>query len=313
MEVTVNVSSLHVIDATIREQGAPNPWHISCIYRWPEENNKQHTWQLIRDMKPNQDISWLCIGDFNEILYHHEIWSIKDSSKIEAFRDAVGYCDLDDIGFEGYKFTWSNGQTEDMNIQERLDRCLANLQVEHLPRLASDHSPVYVLWSKRGQGRKGRKKIFRFEKMWLQDTSCRSRVEETWVANIQSSSPAGFKEKIKSMGMVLMGWEKECFGNVTYQIGKAKEQLRIIQTLPPTQENVSAAKKLEHKISILLQREETMWYQRSRANWIKDGDKTQPSSIEWQMVGSANSIDQVMGTKMGTKQRMVTERGYIAN
>ncbi|KAK6137281.1 hypothetical protein DH2020_028973 [Rehmannia glutinosa] len=72
---------------------------------------------------------WLCLGDFNEILYHHEKIGgrAKDDYKIMAFREVMALCELDDLGFDGFKFTWTNGQANEANIQERLDRALANI------------------------------------------------------------------------------------------------------------------------------------------------------------------------------------------
>ena len=33
---------------------------------------KHRTWKLLRDLHRLRDMSWLCAGDFNEILHHHE-------------------------------------------------------------------------------------------------------------------------------------------------------------------------------------------------------------------------------------------------
>lgn len=33
---------------------------------------KHRTWKLLRDLHRLRDMSWLCAGDFDEILHHHE-------------------------------------------------------------------------------------------------------------------------------------------------------------------------------------------------------------------------------------------------
>ncbi|KAH6771766.1 hypothetical protein C2S52_005519 [Perilla frutescens var. hirtella] len=135
------------------------------------------------DLKRQGSPCWLYAGDFNEILYHHEKsgGSARDDGKIEKFRDTLRECGLEDLGFKGFKFTWSNNQDEDTLIQERLDRFLASeewlalfpqAQVEHLVRVASDHCPLLLFEAKKQTLRGRRKRIFQMEEMWFQDESC---------------------------------------------------------------------------------------------------------------------------------------------
>ncbi|CAL9000065.1 unnamed protein product [Prunus brigantina] len=71
----------------------------------------------------------LVMGDFNDILDPSE----KDGGRprsvqsMDVFRGFVMDCNLLDLGYEGYPFTWRNRRA-DGGIQERLDRGLANAQ-----------------------------------------------------------------------------------------------------------------------------------------------------------------------------------------
>lgn len=47
-------------------------------------------------------------------------------SLMNQFRVTLEDCGLYDLGYRGYRYTWSNGQCGMNNIQERLDRALAN-------------------------------------------------------------------------------------------------------------------------------------------------------------------------------------------
>ncbi|KAL8528698.1 hypothetical protein ACS0TY_006230 [Phlomoides rotata] len=58
-------------------------------------------------------------------------------------------------GYVGHAYTWSNKQSGLRNIQERLDRGLATelwqtrfplARVTHLPKLLSDHCPLWIEW-----------------------------------------------------------------------------------------------------------------------------------------------------------------------
>lgn len=41
---------------------------VLAIYGYPEERRKKDTWALIACLKPRDDIPWLCVGDFNDLL-----------------------------------------------------------------------------------------------------------------------------------------------------------------------------------------------------------------------------------------------------
>jgi endonuclease/exonuclease/phosphatase family metal-dependent hydrolase len=82
---------------------------------------------------------------------------------MEAFRVALEFCGLEDLGFTGPKFTWSNKQDDGQFVKDRLDRMVANNQwidtypvkrVEILSTCCSDHAPVHVWFKKRKNKRR---------------------------------------------------------------------------------------------------------------------------------------------------------------
>ncbi|KAL2895409.1 Hydroxyacylglutathione hydrolase [Bienertia sinuspersici] len=106
----------------------------------------------------NQNVPWLVGGDFYSMLVSSEKKGGGNFKMHETdiFQEAVSTCSLEDLGFIGHEFTWSNNRGGEENIQERLDRFLANdLQKR----------PLRV-------GKERRKnKMFRFEEMWLREDS----------------------------------------------------------------------------------------------------------------------------------------------
>lgn len=38
----------------------------------------------------------------------------------------MAHCHLEDLGFIGYPFTWTNGRMNEHNVQERFDRIFAS-------------------------------------------------------------------------------------------------------------------------------------------------------------------------------------------
>jgi hypothetical protein len=105
-------------------------WRLTGIYGEPRQENREDTWRLLRTLHHQSNLPWMCIGDFNEILYSFEKQGgvPKPQAQMDKFRDALDYSNLQDLGFEGDMFTWRNNNWRaEGYIRERLDRAVAPL------------------------------------------------------------------------------------------------------------------------------------------------------------------------------------------
>ncbi|KAL6566692.1 hypothetical protein OROMI_015096 [Orobanche minor] len=276
-------ASAHHIDSIVNWNDVQ--WRCTGMYGWSEEQKKGKTWKLLTDLWTQSTLPWLCVGDFNEILYDHEKMGgrQRDHNKKEAFHEAVDKCSLLDLGYTGYNFTWTNRQKGENNIQERLDRAFGTenwtslfpkATVEHLARRKSDHCPILVSLDrkKKNRGRK-KSKIFRFESMWLQDESCMDTVDNCWKWSPTSPDPIQLSRKLQNCGTELTIWEQTHFGCVNKEVTKCQKQLKEANMLPLSDKKVRRVTELEQKLDSLLSKQEEMWHQRSRANWIRSGDR----------------------------------------
>ncbi|KAJ1390442.1 Endonuclease/exonuclease/phosphatase superfamily [Sesbania bispinosa] len=103
-------------------------FNLSGIYGFPENSNKEKTWQLMHTLKPESQTPWLCVGDFIEVLCIEDKvgGNLVDIQSMLAFKNTLVECELVDLGFVGYRYTWPNGRAEPNSIEERLDRALGN-------------------------------------------------------------------------------------------------------------------------------------------------------------------------------------------
>ena len=104
----------------------------------------------MRQLHQSHNLSWLLIGDLNEIQFLHEKegGNPRPLQYMQAFQDAIDECELHDLGFVGDRFTWYRG-----GIRERLDRGLVNdswsnlfpqASLENLEFNHSDHRPMLL-------------------------------------------------------------------------------------------------------------------------------------------------------------------------
>lgn len=246
-------------------------WCISGIYGYPEEGKKKDTWELLRSLKPVDEDMWLCCGDFNDILSNEEKLggNPKNFSQLSISRDAVEDCNLLDLGFIGYPFTWSNGRQEDGIIQCRLDRSFATdefvkrfspIQIHHLARFGSDHVVISIdldVCLEDDQSKKPH--VFRFEKCWADDDRCEAMVRGSW------NTAAGLVGKIEAMQSLDYAFKEYRTSEIRKELLEIENKLNNHTLWDSSLENIAKFRELETKHADLLKTEETMWRQRSRA------------------------------------------------
>jgi hypothetical protein len=253
-------------------------WRLTGIYGEPRWEDKYKTWDKIRDLKANHDLPWLIFGDFNEILYSHE----KDGGNprplnyMQAFRDVLIDCGLEDLGFSGDSFTWKRGR-----IRERLDRAVASdawnimhpgALVQHLDYVKSDHRPIMVDTEYQVIPNR-RHKVRRFEAKWLRESGFNDVVQEAWSAASNASPVGGVLGKLGHLHEALHAWDEQVLKKPNKRLKKAQRELEKAMSGPISDESETIAKEKAALIELLLEQEEIHWLQRSRANWLQYGDR----------------------------------------
>ena len=191
--VQVKSFSKHHIDVEIQME---NGRQVRCtrVYGHLETRQKRHTWTLLRRLTDLSSSPWLCFRDFNEILHPCEKngGNERHPNLIHDFREALRDCDLLDVGFEGYLFTWSNGRYGPTFVEERLDRFVSNnawrdifsdCAATNIDTWTSDHCPVLMKVQERGNGMINNKRQATrsyYEDMWSPYDACKEIIEEEW-------------------------------------------------------------------------------------------------------------------------------------
>ena len=225
-------------------------------------------------------ISGFSWGDFNLILSQDEKegGNFGSSQMISMFRDIRQNHNLSDLGFKGDKFTWHNRQDGESNIKARLDRMIAtpawssfylSASVVHLMRYASDHLPLWLwLASRKLKKKQYVFKLQRFEECWLHDSGILEAVKGSWEVAGDFMS-----DKIHRCVNDLSNWSKDRFGDVPNQIKSVQKKLDDLNKQTQHEGVMSEIRRVKARLNDLVESEEIWWAQRSRALWLKHGDK----------------------------------------
>ena len=128
---------------------------VTFVYGEARVNERYKTWDMLRGIVGANDIPWLVLGDFNEVIHAHEHNGVgsRSQAQMEAFRDALDTCSLSDIGYTGNSWTFEKKVAGGTYTRVRLDRAVENpawsiafpaAVLEHKSATTSDHVPIYV-------------------------------------------------------------------------------------------------------------------------------------------------------------------------
>ncbi|CAM8924063.1 unnamed protein product [Rhodiola kirilowii] len=280
VEVSLRSYSKAHIDVCVR---AEYQFRLTLFYGEPRVGRREDSWNLLRRLKEGAEDKWVVLGDFNEILHSNEMSGKRkrDKEQMRKFRRALVDCDLRDIGFTGPCFTYSNRRKGGEETRVRLDRVVANrnwlsrfpeASVENGWALHSDHRPLILSLQKvKAASMRKSDPSFRFEPMWLRDTSFKEDVRSIW--RDVGGRYVDMKDKLWACGKELQRWNAQKFGNVQKKIKELKEYINALQSKPRTMMVVEREEEASRKLDEWLAREELLWRQRARTEWLKDGDK----------------------------------------
>ncbi|KAK5802151.1 hypothetical protein PVK06_029734 [Gossypium arboreum] len=118
---------------------------------------------------------------------------------MEIFRRTLE-CQLNDVGFYGNWFTWERGNLPKTNIQERLDKGVANIEwiiiflevrVQHLVYSFSDYCPILI--NTRICEERPMNNNFKFKAWWSLEESFNNEVKSLW-----EKSSGGLLQKLEN-------------------------------------------------------------------------------------------------------------------
>jgi hypothetical protein len=184
-----------------------------------------------------------------------------------------------DLGASGSKFTWRGPLYAGAWIFERLYRALSNDSwrisfpeaiVKVLPRLDfSDHHPILISLFRHFHV--GGARAFRFESAWQLDKSYNDMLAACWDKNIP------VHDNLQALQHNIKEWKFLSFDTVIERKKELMARIGGIQKSMYTGGNLrwlrGLEKKLQSELAEILKKEEMMWFQRSRAKWLMDGDR----------------------------------------
>ncbi|XP_012842431.1 PREDICTED: uncharacterized protein LOC105962665 [Erythranthe guttata] len=191
--------------------------------------------------------------------------------------------DGEDLGFTGDPFTWSNRREAPYTIRCRLDRFCGTARwrnlfplahVHHIEFGGSDHVPILLTLQPTTPTRPDRRgRPFRFEAMWIRREECESIVQNEWSDLLAMDPIEDLLTKTENCKTALLQWSQSSIENPRNRISKVQKRLHELGRGLQSTEIISERRTLQNELEQLYQDLDTYWKQRSRVQWMKEGDR----------------------------------------
>lgn len=245
---------------------------------WSELLQNQITFDL-------DNSNWVVGGDLNQILF-----PLEHSSPSVDFTDNLMYqaqdcflqAGLFDLRYLGPCHTWTNNQP-DSPIAKKLDRLLVNNNTlsayphavaSFLPPDLSDHAPCLLNLSL-SLPTTGTYP-YKFQNYLTKHPGFAQLIKDAWIhAGSVSQTIAQLCWKLKQIKSELKKINRENYSKIQERVIETHNLLQLVQVQAlqdPTPTNFQAERDLHQKWNFLREIEELYFRQKSRINWLREGD-----------------------------------------
>jgi hypothetical protein len=227
----------------------------------------------------------MIFGDFNEITRLEEKVGREDrnANQMAAFREALLDCSLQDMGFNGTEFTWSNNRESGDLVPARLDRGVADAawvqlfphaSISHLIVASSNHVGL-LLDSRIDQPRnhvpQRKRRLFRFKKTWLRESGYEEVIQSAW--EVQPIGTAMYRgtQKIKQCQINLLQWSQSHVRVTPKLIDSKMKKLQELELQSKEDYDNRQINLIRRELNGLYEKVEVVWRQHSRIAWLTEG------------------------------------------
>ncbi|XP_022853605.1 uncharacterized protein LOC111375047 [Olea europaea var. sylvestris] len=270
--VTVIVDHPQFLHVRVEDPRLARPIYLTPVYASCDSTIRRDLWAGLHHISLNMDDPWLVGGDFNVITHDGERTGHNTRDCVTtAFSDMVLDCGLEDAGFIGNRYTWTNGR-----VRKRLDRVLIistatafcqQLTVRHLNRTSSDHSPLLLQWvSDDDLG----PRPFRFLNVWTKHHYFLAFVSQKWSLPTHLTGMTTLWEKFFRLKQGLRWWNRHVFGDIFQWVHDAEvgiDDAEIIYDRDPTPEHRNLLHHAQAVLKQTLSIEEGFWKQKASSHW----------------------------------------------
>ena len=112
-----------------------------------------------------------------------------------------------------------------------------------------------------------------FEAMWIKAEDCENVIRQSWESASADNACINLLKKTEECRIGLLQWSKSKFGNVGSAADDLRKKIAKLQQGILSDAVKSHIGTLTSQLEDILDQENTMWRQRSKTHWYREGDQ----------------------------------------
>ncbi|XP_019258914.1 PREDICTED: uncharacterized protein LOC109237108 [Nicotiana attenuata] len=233
----------------------------------------------MRQIHSIQQGPWLAMGDYNGVLHPQDKQYGSEVQEMETkdFKEYMRDTGMNELQYVGRSYTWTNNHT-----YSRIDRGLVNItwmmtmpnvKVQLLEPMVSDHSPLKLVISQ-AQGKKSMP--FKFFNCIADHLQFMQHIEVAWKDRSTNGIMQAVWNNLKGIKEIIKNINTQQYKGVDERIKEIRRELQGVQEeMSSKLQNIELVEK-EKELKCELEKwgkiEESIYKQRSRVQWLKQGD-----------------------------------------
>ena len=145
------------------------------------------------------------------------------------------------------------------------------VRIHHLQGTLFDHCPLWLCSDENVRFYK-KSRPFHFEAVLLKDERCEGIIKRAWGGRNFGEPVDRLIGKIDVCRSSLQKWSRQSFGNICHLLAQKKKQLSQAEAMSMARVNHDQIRALKGEVYELMVREDCLWHQRSKVDWLKSGD-----------------------------------------
>ncbi|OMO76410.1 hypothetical protein COLO4_25567 [Corchorus olitorius] len=109
--------------------------------------------------------------------------------------------------------------------------------------------------------------------IWMAHPGCKEVIKRAWNQDLSGSRAFNLAQKLKITRNELKTWNKNTFGNLFERKKRLESELEELQGGIEDQHSREKEKKVRTEMIEILEQEQLLWLQKSRSNWIVQGER----------------------------------------